>query len=414
MMLARFRLVGWLFAALGVLWTLSSARDATSMGRYSDINRQWVVTRYVADHVNPYKLAHDLFKQTYGPATGPDRIHLRDVKIFAIAAAKWDANTPGIKMEYGPPEATYPPSVIVLAAPFIGLLSASTVQPAMLGLNLMMLVVIVRLLAGNLPDAQRVLPWVVAITLLWPPVQTTVRMGQFSLVVLACAFSAMRFEEKRPWLAGVLYTFALLKPSLGLLFLVHPFVRGRIIPIAVPVAIHGLATLCMAWWLNANPLTMMADWAGLCRYVLQGAYTAQEWLNALRIENTTLATVFVLAFFGTVTLWSFLYRRSPRPAQVSFLGFANLMWTYHERQDFVAALPFFTREIASGQGRRSWLALALFVAMAAGLLEATYGGTDTLSHVARWAARAATWAAAGLAFWYVRRDADLPPVTRPQ
>lgn len=408
----RFIGLGWLLAVAGALWTLSSARDAAGMGRYSDINRQWVVTQYVADRVDPYKLAHGLFKETYGPATGPDRIHLRDVKIFAIAAAKWDANTPGLKAEYGPPEATYPPSVIVLAAPFIGLLSATTVQPAMLGLNLLMLVAVVRVLAGQQADPRGALPWVIALTLLWPPVQTTVRMGQFSLVVLACALTAMRAEERRPWLAGLLYTFALLKPSLGLLFLVHPFVRGRIVPIAVPVVLHGLGTLAMAWWLGANPLTMMADWAGLCRYVLQGAYTAQEWLNALRIENTTLATVLVLAFFGAVTLWCFLHRRAPRPAQASSLGFANLMWTYHERQDFVAALPFFTREVTSGTPRRRLLGLVLFAVMAGGLLEVTYGGTDACSHAARWAARAATWTSAALAFWYLRRDAVPAEVSR--
>ena len=66
----------------GGLWlTTKSVARAWSMGDWSDASRQWEVCQYVKARINPYELAFRLLLETYGPATGPNRILLREHRI---------------------------------------------------------------------------------------------------------------------------------------------------------------------------------------------------------------------------------------------------------------------------------------------------------------------------------------------
>ena len=138
---------------------------------------------------------------------------------------------------------------------------------------------------------------------------------------------------------------------------------------------------------------LLGQWMDLCRYVLQGAFTVQEVLNALEWENTPGAAAVVLGIWAAVLGWCAWHRRARREALFVLLCLANLAWTYHERHDFVLLvfpLVWFAAQAATPERRgRGWLGLALCAVLGAALADVFYVPDLPWAHAVRWAGRLA-------------------------
>lgn len=365
------------------------------LGRDADINRSWTVCQYILRGVDPYEVSLNVLQSTYGTTHGPDRIRLRHTKMWDMSGYKGNAEETGVIPELGPPMAGYPPSSTLFLVMTIGMLPQHLLLPVMLALNLITLLLLAREIKRHLPAGHVTLAWIIGLLLIWPPTHEIFRTSQYGLLVFWLALVAVRRMDVNPWLAGFLFALSLLKPALCLLFFYIPFVRGQWKVIAPGVAIHGLASLALPLWLGVDPLKLIATWQEIPRYVLQGAYTMQEVLNRLELENTPAGSLIVYGFLLGVLAWVFVNRRKPTADLIDFLCFANLLWAYHERYDFILlVLPLLrlldtiATEVTEGRSpARLAVPLLLFVFTAMGLTDAAYLTDNALAHVVRWAAR---------------------------
>ncbi len=414
-----------LLAALmaGGLWsTQKSVVRALHMGGWSDASRQWEVCQYVRARINPYELAFRLLSDTYGPATGPDRILLREHHIYSISSAHWDENTPGILPGHPPPEATYPPSSMSMLLPTIGFLPKSVLLPAYTAANVIFLAALIFLLSGWFHQETRrpaslSLLVVAALCLLWPPIQQVIQNGQAGILALLCALAAIRLIDRAPLASGALFMVSLIKPSMVLLYCFIPLVRWKWKPLWTTFVWGVLLTLLPSIWLREWPWVLISQWMGLCRYVLQGAFSLQEVLNALAWENTMLGTLVVLLLWGAVLAWCALHRRARWEEQFAFLSMANLAWTYHERHDFVLIaflLVFFAAKLTRPERRaEALIGLALCLLLGLAFSNWFYVPSTSGAQAMRWAGRAALiglWGVTAMAVRASHREVLFKPV----
>ena len=392
----------------GVWLAARSLQQGRNKGDWSDASRQWEVCQYVKARINPYELAFRLLRDTFGPATGPDRILLREKRIYSISAARWDENTPGVLPGHPPPEATYPPSTMSMLMPAIGFLPKPLLLPVYTTANAVFLVLLIGLLSAWFARETR-LPkstaWAAAaaLCLLWPPLQYALQNGQAGILALLCALGAMLLLDRSPWAAGVLLMVALIKPSMVLLYFFIPLVRWKWKPLWTVFFLGVFLTVLPAFWLREWPWTLIEQWMGLCRYVLQGSFTVQEVLNAIAWENTPQGTAVVLLIWGGTLAWCALHRRARWEEQFAFLSLANLAWTYHERHDFVLLVfplvLFAARLVRPGRRMPAVLGLGLGLVLGLAISDFFYVPATGWANAMRWAGRLSLpglWALAAL------------------
>ena len=395
-MLAATVVLGTLLA-FGAVMTACSFVRCLKLEDYSDAMRQWEVCQYLKARINPYELAFRLLHDTFGSATGPQRIKMKEIRIYSVNTAHWRGE-PGILPGHPPPEATYPPSTISLLAPTVGFLPKSVLLPAFAIANLMVLSILVLVLARwtrlstGLPiGADFVLAS--AVCLCWPPVSFAVQNGQSCVLVLLCAFMSIWILPRHPFLAGLFLMLALLKPSMSLLFTFIPLVRWQWRTLWTTFVIGLLLTLAPCIWLGEWPWVVLTQWMGLCRYVLQGAFTLQEVFNALAIENTMWSTAAILVLWGGVLACCIRFRRARWEWLFALLALSNLAWTYHERHDFAllafSVLLFVADAIAGRHRRLALLGLALYIVLGAALSDCFYIPATTWANHVRWMGRLA-------------------------
>lgn len=387
-----------LASTCGLLHLIHSVRSGLNMGGYSDASRQWEVCQYVKARINPYALADQLLQNTFGPATGPDRILLKEHRIYSISSANWDCNTPGILPGHPPPEATYPPSTLSLLMPCIGFLPWGVLLPVSSAANLLALILLILLLTDWIRKSTGLTPLhsvllVSAICLCWPPLAFAVQNGQPGIPVLLSALLFAGLFPHRPILAGFMLMLALVKPSMCLLFAFMPLVRWRWRPLWTTFFLGVVLTVLPCLWLGEWPWVILAQWMDLCRYVLQGAFTLQEVFNAFALENTLWSTALVFLLWGAVLVCCIRFRQARWEWHFAFLALANLAWTYHERHDFVLLvfpILLFAADAVAGNHRRLAVAgLLLSLFLGAGLSDFFYVPDAPWAHLVRWVGRVA-------------------------
>jgi hypothetical protein len=351
--------------------------------------RQWTVSQYVKAGIDPYAVSLDILRLNFGDMKGENRLRLKDLKIYEVHPNFRMDGVEHVLPEFGPPTSTYPPSPLLMLTLTIGQLPKQLVLPVWLVINLLVLVLLVRSFAGTLS-----VPPLVAATLflLWPPTHETVITSQFGFLVLYWFLASLRNPERDTGREIFLYTLMLLKPSMSLPFFILPFVRGRWIAIGAAGLIHLALTFVMGALLDTPPLTLLSEWSQIPRYMLQGAYTIQEILNKLGLENTGTGMVITLGFVACVVGWCALNRRADPWKMASLLCLVSVLWTYHERYDYIVLLlPAFLlwRKFADNKQRGPliWIELMALLIVALALSDAVYLQDDLVFRLARWAGR---------------------------
>lgn len=378
----------------GLAWLIASGQVALQSGGNSDVYRQWVTSQYVMQGIDPYRVSFETLRLNYGETRGPNRLRLSELKIYEVHPGLRTDNIEGILPELGPPTATYPPSSLLMLVGTVGQIPQQLLLPIWLAVNLVALVFFVFSLCknsgGNSPIA---LLSIGALTLLWPPTQELFRTSQFGFLVIIWLIAALRYMPTDSIRSGLFFSLSLLKPSLVLPFLILPLIRKRWMILAVVAVVHGTGTLIMSALLHTPPWTLLSEWMEIPRYMLQGAYTIQEIVNRLGMENSALGFVVTLGFVAAAALWCFSMRQAKDQDLVTFLCFVSLLWTYHERYDFVLLLMPAAAAV-SACARLTGRALRLratwclvFVVLGIALSDPPYLGSSVTMHVVRWAGR---------------------------
>jgi hypothetical protein len=344
-------LTAWLLvaimAAVGATQLVPAIRFALK-DHSSDVLRQWRVSQYVQDRVNPYPVAITALEAAAKAGTFENPLRLGIHRVVPGAPGRKQPPHAGImpkqgphpdtRKDVGPPEATYPPPAAVLLAFSIGYLRPDSLLGIWVLLNLVLLVLIAYELA-QLQRVEQAKVWstvcFIAIALLWPPTPYFFSRGQFSFIVLWSVLVAARLEKNRSWLAGILYSLALIKPSLALPFLIIPLIQRRWRVLAWTAGIQAGLLLFASWLLRASPLALTTEWLSVGRYFMQGMYTVQEFIDDLNLDGTIWSVVLPLVI---VTASTILIYRAEHLRALAMLSLIAVIWTYHYPYDFVVLL----------------------------------------------------------------------------
>lgn len=374
----------------GLAWLWASARFSLASRADNDVYRQWVSSQYVISGIDPYRVARDVLRQTFGDTRGEARMRLGRTRIYEVHPNFRTDGVGNYLPEYGPPTATYPPSSLLLLVFTVGLIPREFLLPAWLAVNLAALAWLVAGLARSAGRPSTGTLWPAAvIVLLWPPTHEVIRTAQFGFLVMIWLLSALRGGGQVR--EGLCFALMLLKPSLVLPLLVLPLVRRRWITLAVAAGLHVLGTLVMSALVGSPPWVLLAEWMEIPRYMLQGAYTIQEVINRLGLDNTTAGMGLTLGFVGLSALWCAWNRSAGDRRLLAFLVLVSLLWTYHERYDFVLLLiPLLWNlsDTEESSARRQAAIMAIFF-VAIALTDAAYLGDHPMFRAVRWTGRLA-------------------------
>jgi hypothetical protein len=210
--------------------------------------------------------------------------------------------------------------------------------------------------------------------------------GQTSLVInagLAAAFLALRRPPNRVWdiIGGIGLSIALIKPTLGLLFLLPALARRRFILLATCVIVVAGAWLASAWWVHLSPLFQLEQFEQATRLVIanRGANVLVQALGQLMSPQLARNT---LGLAGVVIAAAGVYRlRVDLAATFAFVAIVSRLYTYHGSYDDVL-LAFLVIHLSTlawrtdtfsrqammlwlGVGVSLWLPYSLYVSPAA-------------------------------------------------
>ncbi len=384
--LSAWLLVG-VMAAIGIGETVPAIRYALR-DHSSDVLRQWRTSQYVLARVNPYPVALAALEAAYG-SSAPE--HLRTLKIYAIPK---QGPHPDTRKDIGPPEATYPPTSALILAFAIGHLHPDALLLIWTLLNLALFVLVGKELI-RLECVQNAKLWsllfLLSLGLLWPATANFFSRGQFSLIVLWSVLVAERMDDRRSWLSGVLYSLALMKPSLGLPFLFVPLIRRRWMSLVYTAAIQVALFMAAGWLLRSSPITLTSEWLSVCRYFMKGMYTMQEIINNLHLAGTVWDIVIP---FAIVLGAGWLIRRFEPNRRLAMLCLLAVTWTYHYPYDFVVFLGVIAFLLTPFDRPQQWDVwqwcgfIALLV-LGVALSDSAAGGQAVAWRIARWGGRIA-------------------------
>lgn len=386
-----------LLTALAVgLWMVGkSVAGAVRLGDWSDAMRQWEVCQYLKVRVNPWEVAFRVLRETFGPVSGQNRVLMRETRIYSVNSANWRGDC-GVLPGHPPPEATYPPSSAALLTATFGMLPKAMLLPVYAVFNILCLLAVVGELGKWFRRETRTGTWVslgtvAVIYCLWPPVRFGILCGQPILFVLLCAWMAARKMEDYPICAGMFFAGALIKPSCSLLFAVLPLLRWRWKPLWTAFFICAGLFMSSCAWLGEWPWMVLGQWTGLCRYLLQGSFTLQEFINALAWDNTPMGWLVVVFVWGGTAGWCVFHRKARWERQFALLCLANLAWTYHERYDFaLLAVPMvvFAADAWLRHNQvRGWTGLALCLVLGVAFTDGAYVTDAPWAQALRWGGR---------------------------
>jgi hypothetical protein len=375
--------------AVGAAWLMWTAWEIRNSRTGQDIGRQWLVAQYARQGVDPYRVSLNALHDVQGEGA-PKRVP-------TIPQQLADPVRAGVLPGHDVPESTYPPFATGLLSVTFGLLPKAWVLWVWTALNAgiaLMLPALLRRACGLAPHSGLL---ALALVLLWPPIQATLYWGQFGLVVFAAALLGTGTRPDRQIRSGLWLSLVLLKPSLGLPFLMVPLVRGRWIALLAVAVVHVAGTVLLSLFVHVAPWTLIREWVSVSSYFLgRGMYTLEELLGPIVPANSTGGSLVTLGAIVIAFLWLWRHRRRTTAAILCFVACVSVAWMYHVRYDFVVLLvPLFVLAFGQvpdprGQPLPPWLRGALILALVlvgVSLLAPVYGGDEAVFRALRWAGR---------------------------
>jgi Glycosyltransferase family 87 len=328
---------GGTLLALGIALTVPDFLLAVRGASFGDFERQWAVCQYIRAGRNPYEVALKIVR--HGEEIG----YVSSSMLMDIRSVPGWREVEDVLPDVQAPDATYPPSAILFLTYTAGLLPAPWAGPTWATINLALLGFLsFRLIRQALPATPgTALPAALTAAgfiLVWPPTQAVIYANQFTFFAMACVLLGLEAVEKSTWRAGLWFALALSKPSLTLLFLCYPLIRGRIGIVAIAGAIHVAALLIVSGLVGCPAPQLVKQWLEYASHCLWTMYSIQEILSRLGPylgRGEGLVRLFLL---GSIFLWCWYNRAASKERIIDFLCFANLLWVGHGNYDFALLL----------------------------------------------------------------------------
>lgn len=274
----------------------------------------------------------------------------------------------------------YPPPTIAVLSP-LGLVGWEAVRLIWLAINLVCCGGLIWALAYWLKVESASRRWMLALLILlaWGPVMTTLSLGQLSIAAAACLFAGLILLEKsRAYLPGLLLAAGcLIKPQLGLGFLVLLALRRDWLALGLAVGVIGLFTgVSVGRLMQMAPEWSSAMAANIARGQTPGSLLDASLNGPLRYQMCDLRPLLHLALpsawvnpaaMGLIAGLAFvaiiklirLGVTQHHLLAISGIGLLVLLPVYHRVYDAVLLLPLLALvvEQLKHDRRDRWMAL---------------------------------------------------------
>jgi hypothetical protein len=286
-----------IFYALGIDWSGAIPRDSTRLAVGRDFLNFWMYGRAAA-------------------TSDPGR--------FYDLAAYHEAFRILLGMEFNGQNWSYPPSIMLLAAPF-GQLNYLV---ALADWTLIGITVFFAIGRRQVPDWRILIPVVLS-----PAALFCLISGQSSFLTAAVLIASFAWLDRRPVLAGILIGFLTIKPHLGILlpFMLMASGRWRVFFVAAvaALAIAGLTTAAFGTqiWIDfiANGLPVqgqvLADPDRIATPFFPTVFMNLRGLDLGYAAAMSVQAIFS-AFALVAVMWAFRFRRDADPALLRALFLA--------------------------------------------------------------------------------------------
>ena len=286
----------------------------------------------------------------------------------------------------------YPPSTHILFIPFFAFLAspeAGTI--AWMLWNIVFIGVIFygisRKYLANNPFVHKYLFFILMVGAY--ATKSCFRYGQTSLFCFAFFVATLLIKDKHKIAGGVLFAFALAKPSLMILFAWYFIARREYTIVFTGIAIHIALTIAAANWLGISPLALMSDYAekvslltsqktSLWLYYQVNGVSLKSILNILGTPSAIVFSITTLLYCAAAVI---IYAKR-KHSELYVLGLTALLTIfidYHWHYDFVVLFllfPIFAQDLKNNPTRPVSLLYFLLVLYMPDLLRA--GATGVL------------------------------------
>jgi hypothetical protein len=319
--------------AVGALYVARAAQQLVTTNGY-DLHLRWVEEQYVLRARDPFRVYARWLAEN-----GGDTPNLRSSHQWHVEAPvlfRPERIRDDVFSDLGPPGwPNYPPWAQFAGLPFVAL-----PWPAVCWWYLLVNFAALAFLTIWIDRALRAYPLqdrllTIAAALAFTSVASTLRLGQYGIIVVAALASAqLAMRRGNSFLAGIAFGFAMLKPTIAAPFLLIPFFRRDWKILASAAGFVALGSLFTWVYVGTDPVSMLRNMLTLPPDVYHsGGENSIRWLMELGL-SPGVAFVLAAAVGGAVAViagWKF--RASSLDILFAIAAVVSRYWTHHDLYD---------------------------------------------------------------------------------
>jgi hypothetical protein len=360
-----------ILAGYSVLWIIIHIPTINVFPNQADVLRQWTVSQYAREWIDPYALSVRVLREELGPVDGYQRF------VREIPEPENPQTRQMLLSGMRAPEATYPPPFLAWFMITFGGLPDFVLRWLWYAINIFSLFMIGWYLQDYVKD-HSLIPCQIGTVrfegvgfvsvLLFYACSRSLVNSQLIPPLFACLMFACRPGSSMGF-SAILFSLALGKPSVSLPFAILLVNQRRWGVLALSAVLQLIAWFGLAWWLSVSPLSLVRDWLTTGAYFMNSPYGIQPLLLALNWVGLPAATLITIAALATLWLLGWLVADASFQKQFAVMGIGSLLWTYHLGYDFLTLLPAFLlllipkASVPSLMGLRSFAVVVLMLGL---------------------------------------------------
>jgi hypothetical protein len=323
-----------LFAVAAFYVTLAGRQLVTTNGY--DLHLRWVEEQYVLRARDPYCVFERWRRENRGNAVSQELRSSHQWHVETPVLFRSDQVRDDVFADLGPPEwPNYPPWTYFAGLPFV-----APPWPAVCWWHLLISLAALGLLATWINRDMRAHPpqdrlVVMAAALAFASIASTIRLGQYGLIVVAAlALAQMAMWQGWSIPAGIALGVAMLKPTIAAPFLLAPLVRRDWKTIAITAGFVVAGSLFTWAYVGTDPVSALRHMLSLPPDVRHsGGVNSLRWLINLGVNPRVafLLCAAVGSAAGVAAMWRF--RAASLDILFAIAAVLARFWTHHDMYD---------------------------------------------------------------------------------
>ncbi len=240
----------------------------------------------------------------------------------------------------------YPINSLIVISPLFGFYTSKILTKAIYIVQLLSFLVLIPVLFSKLFVKQKnKIFLVLCLFLACSSVRASMNVGQIGIILFGYFLVSWNFATNKKWtLSGILLSIAIVKPQIGLFYVVFFLFQRHFKPVLISIAIHTTIYTSACLYTNINILDSLKcyfNWQKIAMLAEPGLYHSPDIGQFLKIFfDTSNQTNFIvcLSILTLSTVLAFLKRNEPEKC-LALLTVSSLLVIYHRPYDLFLIIP---------------------------------------------------------------------------